>query len=78
MPDVTGNWDNMPDDNYSYRASNPPIVKRKPRKPRLVLTDDWGGIAKELRKQLKPFGLTVRTRTHREWGDMVDWEVRKI
>ena len=75
MPDVTGNWDNMPDDNYSYRASNPPIVERK---PRLVLTTDWWGIAKELRKQLKPLGFTVKTRTRREWGDMVDWEVTKI
>ena len=69
MPSVTGNWDNSPEDNM------PRAVERK---LRLVLTDDWRGVAKELRKQLKPFGLTVKTYTDRQWGDMVDWEVTKI
>lgn len=49
------------------------------RKPRLVMCDNWRGIAAELRKQLKPFGITIKTRTsYQKWGDRVDWEVQKL
>jgi len=49
----------------------------KPPKPQLVLCDDWCGVARVLRKQLKPHGLTVTARTRRG-DDMIEWEVTKI
>ena len=54
-------------------------IKIPKRKPRLVMCDDWRGILRELRRQLKPFGLTVKARTnYKKWGDAIDWEVQKL
>ena len=47
----------------------------KTRKPRLIHWQDWMGIAQELRKQLKPYGLTIKTRGH---GDFLEWRVVKF
>jgi len=50
----------------------------KSRKPRLIHWQDWMGIAQELRRQLKPFGLTVKTRGHvLPKGDLIEWTVSK-
>lgn len=54
-------------------------IKTPTRKPRLLMCNDWEGIAKEIRRQLKPFGLTVKVRgNYKKWGDMLDWEVMKL
>ena len=52
--------------------------RRKPRQPRLIHWQDWMGIAQELRRQLKPFGLTIKTRGHMlRNGDFIRWTVSK-
>lgn len=59
------------------RAKREKILKSL-KEPRLVGCDDWRGIRNELRRQLKPFGLTVTTRTnYKEWADGVQWEIKK-
>jgi hypothetical protein len=47
-------------------------------KTKLIMCDDWRGIAKELRRQLKAYGLTVKTHTKREWSDQVQWVVEEL
>lgn len=53
-------------------------IKLKPREPRLIHWQDWMGIAQELRRQLKPFGLTVKTHgVSQKKGDFIRWTVSK-
>ena len=53
-------------------------IKLPKRKPRLIHWQDWMGIAQELRRQLKPFGLTVKTCGHMlRNGDFIRWTVSK-
>ena len=48
-------------------------------KPRLLLCSDWEGIRKELQRQLKPHGLTVKTKgNYKKWGDKLQWTVEKV
>lgn len=55
------------------------LMQRAKRKPRLIHWQDWMGIAQELRRQLKPFGLTVKTRgVSQKKGDFIRWTVSKI
>jgi hypothetical protein len=50
--------------------------QNKKRAPKLLLCSDWEGIRKELRKQLKPHGLTVNTKgNYNKWGDRLLWTV---
>ena len=49
------------------------------RKPRLINPADWRGTAQELRRQLKPFGLTVKTRSvSLRHGGFLEWQVVQI
>lgn len=46
---------------------------------RLLRCDDWEGIRKELQRQLKLHGLTVKTKgNYKKWGDMLQWKVEKL
>ena len=61
---------------YKVMLQRAPQPKRK---PRLVMCDDWRGTVSELKRQLKPFGLTVKARmNYKKWGDALDWEVSKL
>lgn len=54
-------------------------IKIPKRKPRLVMCDDWRGIVREMKRQLKPYGLTVRARgNYEKWGDALDWQVLRL
>lgn len=44
----------------------------------LVLCSDWRNIAKELRKQLKPHGLTVKFKTRLSWSDLIEVKVSEL
>ncbi len=47
-------------------------------RPKLILCSDWRSIRNELRKQLKPFGLTVITRgNYKKWGDQLVWKIER-
>ena len=54
-------------------------IKTPTRKPHPISCGDWNGLSKELRRQLKPFGLTVRVNhNYKKWGESLDWEVMKL
>lgn len=46
--------------------------------PNFILCSEYREIAKELRRQLKPYGLTVKFRSSREWCDQIAVEVSKL
>ncbi len=53
--------------------------KKSRQSPKLLLCSDWEGIRNELRRQLKPFGLTVKTKgNYKQWGDLLQWTVEKV
>jgi hypothetical protein len=63
----------------TQRASRIKILKSslKNSAPNILLCSDWRGITKEIRKQLKPHGLTIKLR-NRKWSEYVIVEVAKI
>ena len=64
----------------TQRANRIRILKSLPKSkpPKLILCSDWQELTKEMRKQLKPHGLTVKVRTKRQWCDSVAVEVSRI
>jgi hypothetical protein len=46
--------------------------------PRPILRSDWQGIRKELQRQLKPYGLTVKTKSNFTGWDKLLWIVETV
>lgn len=55
------------------------LKQRVTPKPKILLCSDWMGIRQELNRQLKPYGLTVKTKSnYKKWGDLLQWTVEKV
>jgi|SRR6185503_7908842 len=46
--------------------------------PKLILCSDWLSLGKEIRKQLKPYGLTLKFKSKKEWCDAIAVKINKI